>query len=487
MKKHFHWQENVSEQLRTHLEKILNDNQHEKMTPFKSNKRRCSYILQLPQDAEISTIYLKKDTPPDLRNSIKNLWRWKSKCEMESANLLSSLGIRVVPHLGWIREGKTTYLVTAAYENAITLSQALTDFPQEAEKLYDICEEVFMLCWKHDIIHPDLHIENFLVRRNPNNPDQWEYALVDVYGVAQDRREHKGRFGLMRLYYGLRSRFSRLVQKKYDRQMALKLAINYNDFMLYYYGFVKQLWLKLDKRYSKKAKERLLNFSHRRIRWQAEPDRITQDIVTRLCDDYFNENYTVLKRDVKRQVYRITVEGKSYIFKTYYYPRYRPNFLRLDHTCWLNTNRLAIYGIDVAKVLAHGVGSDFTGYIILEDVGSLTLHQYAVSLDETEKDKLCERLGDFLASVHNMNVYHSDMTPHNILVQKNEDGFEPRLRLIDCDKINTLRFITKKMQAHNLYQLTQSFDYNNIDRRRYKLIETFYHNNLIKILDKNES
>lgn len=165
----------------------------------------------------------------------------------------------------------------------------------------------------------------------------------------------------------------------------------------------------------------------------------------------------ILKIDRKRQLSRVAGDGRSLVVKEFRKPgpwgRWRP-----DCRSWLNTRRLADHGIPVARCRAWLKHRDGRGFLILEDVGDLTLDEALRNAGSIGCQRRLLRAATRLAAwLHRARIVHGDLKLSNIMVPA--ESADPRmpLTLIDSDAIHFNREPTPAARAKNLYQMLDTF------------------------------
>jgi len=157
---------------------------------------------------------------------------------------------------------------------------------------------------------------------------------------------------------------------------------------------------------------------------------------------------TTLKDDHKRTIYRVWLDGQSFILKTY---RNLHRWLAVspDTKGWLCSHRLQNDVPCYAWYRRHDLSS---ATIIYADAGNRDLYM-PECLQESQA--ICSnrfaQAGAIIAALHRQNIFHADTKPSNFVFQ---DGTQQpsTVQLIDTDDVRAYWHLSRKRRAKNLAQ-----------------------------------
>jgi len=158
-----------------------------------------------------------------------------------------------------------------------------------------------------------------------------------------------------------------------------------------------------------------------------------------------------LRNMAKRQVSRVSHDGKSYIVKTYRLGFFRRVLgLRVRSFECLD----CLDGLTPRCVIDRIEGNwQFT---VFEDAGGSDL--FKLDYDEPRNPVtlgLFSDAGRLLAEIHGRNVYHGDTKTPNFVVNENSPALSPVV-IVDCDRLRQYRELPIMRRAFNLAQFIES-------------------------------
>lgn len=164
------------------------------------------------------------------------------------------------------------------------------------------------------------------------------------------------------------------------------------------------------------------------------------------------EKGQALRNIAKRQVSRVTVEGVSYIVKTYRLGVFR----RLLHLRVKNFSGIKYLDGLTPECLADECIGNWQ-VTVTRDAGTHDLFLYDKQCNDRNKlFSAFASAGELLAKIHQRNVFHGDTKTPNFVVNENIADWLSVL-IVDCDKVAYFpNGLPLQMQAFNLAQFIQS-------------------------------
>jgi tRNA A-37 threonylcarbamoyl transferase component Bud32 len=408
-------------------------------------------------------VYIKHDHPMSPRDRIKNLWRCKAKREFQAAQALSQAGVPVTPALAWGRQGKDSYLVTRELSDTREFKDVWEDCrenPDRRQQFLKGLAEFLQALFTAGVVHPDMHAGNVL---GQIDGEQIRFFLVDVYGVAL--RAPLGEASRQALAVWLAGWTQELTDRENEVFQTTCTGLGPEAASAFWQG-VKQRQTQVAGKHWPSRKAKLLKNSSLCERrqaphgaWQlfrAFPLKAADAAVLQHRQNLQNQT-NILKIDRKRQLTRVTFEGRTLVVKEFRRPGPWGRW-RSDCRSWLNTYRLKTYGLPAAQCLAWLKHDDGRGFLILEDVGDLDLHRALRDAQESPRQRELLHFAARLAAwLHQSRIVHGDLKLSNMMVLKAPRNPQMPLSLIDSDSIRFNQRLTAARRAKNLCQMLGTF------------------------------
>ncbi|CAN9512134.1 unnamed protein product [Ophioblennius macclurei] len=143
----------------------------------------------------------------------------------------------------------------------------------------------------------------------------------------------------------------------------------------------------------------------------------------------------LMKQGAEARLYRVQFLGKPAVVKERFPKRYRHALLdeklRQKRTVQEVRSVLRCRRAGISTPVIYFV--DYTSHrVFMEDiVGSSTARDYIASCQDSELERLAERVGKILAKMHDEDVIHGDLTTSNMLLRHGAEDTEDELLLID--------------------------------------------------------
>ena len=166
------------------------------------------------------------------------------------------------------------------------------------------------------------------------------------------------------------------------------------------------------------------------------------------------EQCSVIKKNIRRQVYRIQSGGKNYYLKRSTIIRTKdrirltllPNRKKAE---WRNLHRLTAMGVPVPTPLVRGEARHLQPpqfFLLTSEIEG-----QPVVLDEQADWR---PLGEFIAFLHARGIYHADLHPGNIRLTTNREH-----ALLDVQSVFFLRRLPRFLRLRNLGRFSMHFLY----------------------------
>lgn len=154
-----------------------------------------------------------------------------------------------------------------------------------------------------------------------------------------------------------------------------------------------------------------------------------------------------LKRDVRRNVVKVSVGGRNYVVKGFL-ELHSPQCFSPEYRSWLGSYRLS--GGAECYCMFRSRSEEFA-LLVFEDVGSEDLYAINGSIGKVEEmPDAYVAAGKLLGRLHLENVYHGDTKSGNFVVSSN--GSESLVTLIDCDDVRVYCRLSQRRRIKNLAQ-----------------------------------
>ncbi len=424
----------------------------------KKNAVRAVYRIQFSADA---AIYLKHQKQTAIVPLFNCAVRNRSSLEFDSAQQLQKSGLPIPRHFGWGKCGRDYFLLIDGVEKCRTFDvvwqEVQNDLIRREQFLRD-CGTFLGAFVSARVYHRDLHTGNILVDSDVND---FRFHLIDAYGASAGKvnmQQSLNCFAPILVALGpflsaadVKSLFC-LVKPQADPDTLLAER---NQLLSLHAGNTNRKW--------RKRRRRLLQSSSLSTEIRLEDGFLLQrkapqapDIeeLVELHNDNLRKKQNLVKIDKKRRLTRVPLGARSYIVKEFTTLSGRPFLMRSDRQSWLNAYRLCLFQIPTAFSYAWMVRKKGSSYIVMEDLGELTLEK-VLKNNFFEKDQLEDVLKNaarLVAWLHNMGVYHRDLNVANFMC----DTSGSNLSIIDYDAIRFLKSIlpTAKRER-NLQQISE--------------------------------
>ncbi|MFA4945083.1 MAG: serine/threonine-protein kinase [Lentisphaeria bacterium] len=446
-------------------ELLAGDGWRQRAVPVKRNARRA--VWRIPPANGRPGLYVKEDFPGSLRNRVKNLWRWKCAAELAAGLALRAAGVPVVRFVAWGKAPPDSLLVSEEFTGAEELGELLARTwhePAARARLLPFLAGFLNRLLRAGVVHWDLHPGNILVRPLPlAEPPFYEGVLADVYGVRTGRpfnpRLVATTLGLLknRLPWLPPAERSAFLDATFAGTPAAAAPAAW-------LAACEAAWRRQRLRDWPGRRASLLahgaglatRFTDAQGRWLIRAGLVAPATAQTLLANASAGQGTILKTGKAGGVRRLSLEGHSYIAKEYHVG-WRFGWWRRDRQCWLNCARLEKL-VPAAHALAWLRARDGHGWILLADVGPLSLHRWfkepaARPNDGTTAETLLDDLATFLAALHRRGIFHPDLKPTNLHLQPPEPELPTPFRLIDCDRVHFRRPLSRQLRSRNLRQI----------------------------------
>lgn len=188
-------------------------------------------------------------------------------------------------------------------------------------------------------------------------------------------------------------------------------------------------------------------------RWHLQSG-LELDLACRLVEAHQRhvQDGTCISATRKRCISAVRQDGRAFIVKEFVtLPPF--GLLRPDRRSWLCGNRL--HG---AVPYLGWLQEPRRGLIIMASAGEGCLDFRKRPYDVRLLLPKYVRVGELIARLHELNVFHADLKPSNF-VADDLDSDSPRLTLIDCDDIRCPRRLTRRLIVKNLAQFLGGLSY----------------------------
>jgi tRNA A-37 threonylcarbamoyl transferase component Bud32 len=419
---------------------------------LKRNRRRTIYRLPGTPGAII-----KHDRPPRLRDRLKGLWRNPGLREYEATVLARNRGLPVAPPIGFARRGGETLYAAMELKACGKLRDVWdgtrSDSAARARLLAGLA--VFARQFAAaQVVHPDLHAGNILVRQGPAEA---ECFLVDLAGARAVAAE--GRLTAWECA-GWVTQLAPAINRPEALRLLAAARVAVRD------GSGAAVWLDLLRRCGREAarrwpgrRERLLTSSslcdvapveaglwrlYRPFSLEQAQEALRQHEANVAAD-------RMLKVDRKRRLSRVTVHGQALVVKEFLAPGRGP--WRADRRSWFNHYRLSAAHFPVCRCHAWLQGPS-RGILVLEDVGQQNLQQACRTAGPAERRSLLKAAMRLLAGLHAAGTVPRDMKATNLVVAPGGDPARA-VCLVDVDAV---RFDAQVRPGDRLGNLLQFSD-----------------------------
>jgi hypothetical protein len=403
-------------------------------------------------------LIIKHDRPPGLLDWVKTAWRHPGRREYEAGRLAEERGLPVPSPLGFARRGAETLFAAVELSGCEDLRQAWSRAqvdPAWRARLLSGLATFARTFAAARVKHPDMHAGNILVR---DRGEAVEGFLVDLTGVRP-------------LPVG--ARFAPWDAVGWITQLAPAIARQEAGRLLAAAGVAPAsadpptLWWALLRRAGHDAARR---WPGRRTRllhssslceaadvaegvWRLTPACRLDTAQEALRQHDANVAAgRLLKCDRKRQLSRVTVDGRALVVKEFLAPGCAA--WRSDRRSWLNHYRLRPEVFPVCRCHAWLQGRR-RGVLILEDVGRNNLREAAQMAAPTGRRDLLAAAMRLLASLHAAGTVPCDMKATNLVACAAAD---PRglVCQVDADAVRFDVSVSPADRAANLRQFLEN-------------------------------
>lgn len=429
-------------------------------TIVKRNYRRTVYRLDAGAAGQ-GVVYIKHDHPKSPRNCIKSLWRCKAQREYLAGHQLSAAGVPVVEFLGWGKRGVESFVVTREMPTAGTFLDVWRDCAEQLELRSEFLgrlADFLGVLLRAGVSHPDLHAGNVLVSRRGR---QIRFHLVDVFGVRTGQGLTPGlRRRILHLAAGFAHALAEeeavaLLQRTGGWPRDVDAAAEWRDLVR---GFCRDMHRRWRGRRLRLLKQSSLCSRHETSNGTWLLRRPVELGVAEAAVAQHETNFAIgrniVKCDRRRQLSRVCVDGRQYIVKEFRRPRRLPAGLRPDGRSWLNTYRLEMAQLPVARCWGWLRSCDGRGYLVLDDLGDQTLiDTLQTGGTQAERREVLSAAGRLAAWLHDAGVVHGDLNSSNFMVNREWGYPQMPLVLVDSDRIHVRRWdVSIRSRQRNLLQ-----------------------------------
>lgn len=442
--------------------------------PVKQNRRRTVYRVP-PRDGRAG-LYVKHDHPRYPRNRIRASYRCKARSEYQSALALVEAGVPTAVPLAWGRAGVDGFLVTeelAGAEPFEAVWQRCRSRPALRQAFLTGLARFLHSLSREGVDHPDLHAGNVLAVQRE---EALSFFLVDVYqvttGVHSPKQWIRTVAWLMAIWRELeRDEAHRLLACSGALPGGTDPAAAWQEIIAVTRRDSRALWLG--------RRRRLLGASSLCERASVDDGRWLVrgpfDLETARLAVAAHRAGTgnVLKAEPKREVSRVEVNGVTYVVKEFRRPGPWGRW-SADARCWLNSFRLEMHRVPVARCLAWLRTDKGAGFLLMEDVGDDVLPVVLRRCTDPERRRaLLAATGRLLGWVHQAGIVHGDLKLSNVMVCEQEDHPRVPLALVDSDSVRFHAAMPLARRVRNLRQVLGSLPPELPFREQARLLVTY--------------
>ncbi len=438
---------------------------------IKESMLRWAAILPLPQGRRI---FLKRDRTKGGLHSLKYFFLpSKARKEWFIAYQTKKRNLNIPQPLGWIEKEHFGCTKESIYlSEAIGSGISLLEEPVIAREGFALDELAKTVRKIHDsgLFHQDLHGGNFLW-------DGESFFLTDLHRakILRSVSLNQRLWNLSQLFHSLQAYWGKEEQmsflEKYFKQEFSDLQKKGEAFDKII-SFMKSLQRRQWKSRTKRCLKESTEFSVKREegavlyhRRDFSTDRLVKVIEDHLC--LLQTNPTLLVKKSPEVNVSILKDGENKIsVKQFCYPRFWDGFKEFFRIskglrAWVSGNGLKVRGVGSPILLA--LVERRRGLAWRESFLVMETPEHARELDRyllegfggaRKKRQFIKTLANWLASLHEKNLYHRDMKTCNILVLDNQNTW--KFYLLDLEDVRLDKKINEKRLFKNFLQLNTS-------------------------------
>jgi len=375
---------------------------------IKHHRKRSVYALQ-SEHTGAPIVFIKHFHPPAFSEVVKNMLRPEVVREYRISKGLGELGLPVPEPVAHTWQGGQGLLATRAIANARSstdLWQAVRNIPARRQRYLHGLSRFLSLLIQKKVWHRDLHLGNVLAIEQAHSV---HFYLVDLYEVrVVGRLSPLQQQAMLELLAAFHQEISAGEAKDILRPLYEGQPDNE----------IKELWQSLCHRAVEKTHQRWRKRRKALLRdssiCQTRHTPLGTWRLRRGFDLDLAESIIHLHRTCAAAV--VSVQGTTYVVKQFSRSSVWSRFSR-DCRNWLNTWRLELCGIPVAKYLGWLKARDGRGYLIREYIPGVS---YDKALDLNRDDTAQAHLRQcFSALVQRLALYgivHENLNAGTLIV-----------------------------------------------------------------------
>jgi hypothetical protein len=420
---------------------------------LKQNRRRTVYRVPGPLG-----LIIKHDRPPRFVDWVKAAWRHPGQREYEAGMLALERGLPAPPPVGFARRGAETLFAAVELAGCEDLRQAWRR--AQADRVWRgrllsalaVFARTFVAA---RVRHPDLHSGNLLVR---DQGGAVECFLIDLVGARP--LPAGARFAPWEALGWITQLAPSIELREVCRLLAAGGELpGAAEPLALWWAFLRRAGHDTARRWPGR-RARLLRSSSlceagaaAEGRWRLSPPFPLQTAQEALRLHEANvAAERLLKRDRKRRLSRVLVDGRPFVVKEFLAPGW--GVWRADRRSWLNHYRLGPEVFRVCRCHAWLQGRR-RGVLILEDVGASNLHEAARTADAASRRNLLAAAVRLIAALHTAGTVPRDMKATNIVACAPGAARGP-VCLVDADAIRFDVEVSLADRADNLRQFLEN-------------------------------